>query len=140
MSSVFWEMWNENHGKIDEKVWVNQKTKKIKDKIRVCDLYLIEAENTMPRETKSHKTEINSYQIEAVRFSWSSSSMRFLWALCFLSFRLSTREWYCVCWLCSMLSFKILLWAEKCEHFGTKLACSFFSHLFQGCFNLVWGT
>ena len=68
MSSVFWEMWNENHGKIDEKVWVNQKTKKIKDKIRVCDLYLIEAENTMPRETKSHKTEINSYLIEAMRF------------------------------------------------------------------------
>ena len=23
MSSVFWEMWNENHGEIDEKVWIN---------------------------------------------------------------------------------------------------------------------
>ena len=33
MSSVFWEMWNENHGEIDEKVWVNQKKKKIKDEI-----------------------------------------------------------------------------------------------------------
>ena len=44
------------------------KKKKIKDEIRVCDLYLIEAENTMPRETKSHKTEINSYLIEAMRF------------------------------------------------------------------------
>ena len=80
MSLVFWEMWNENHGKIDEKVWVNQKTKKIKDKIRVCDSNLIEAENTMPRETKSHKTEINSYLIGAVRFPWSSSSMRFPWS------------------------------------------------------------
>ena len=68
MSLVFWEMWNENHGEIDEKVWVNQKTKKIKDEIRVCDSYLIEAKNTMPRETKSHKTEINSYLIGAVRF------------------------------------------------------------------------
>ena len=28
MSSVFWEMWNENHGEIDEKVWENQKNKK----------------------------------------------------------------------------------------------------------------
>ena len=28
MSSIFWEMWNENHGEIDEKVWVNQKNKK----------------------------------------------------------------------------------------------------------------
>ena len=44
MSSVFWEMWNENHGEIDEKVWVNKKNKKIKDEIRVCDLYLIGAE------------------------------------------------------------------------------------------------
>ena len=33
MSLVFWEMWNENHGKIDEKVWVNQKTKKSKIKL-----------------------------------------------------------------------------------------------------------
>ena len=33
MSSVFWEMWNENHGEIDEKVWVNQKTKKSKTKL-----------------------------------------------------------------------------------------------------------
>ena len=44
MSSVFWEMWNENHGEIDERVWVNQKNKKIKDEIRVCDSYLIGAE------------------------------------------------------------------------------------------------
>ena len=45
MNSVFWEMWNENHGEIDEKVWVNQKKKKkIKDEIRVCDLYLIGVE------------------------------------------------------------------------------------------------
>ena len=28
MSSVFWEMWNENHGEIDENEWVNQKKKK----------------------------------------------------------------------------------------------------------------
>ena len=77
MSLVFWEMWNENHGEIDEKVWVNQKTKKIKDEIRVCDSYLIEAKNTMPRETKSHKTKINLYLIRAMRFPWSSSSMRF---------------------------------------------------------------
>ena len=28
MTSVFWEMWNENHREIDEKVWVNQKNKK----------------------------------------------------------------------------------------------------------------
>ena len=27
MSSVFWEMRNENHGEIDENVWVNQKKK-----------------------------------------------------------------------------------------------------------------
>ena len=33
MSSVFWEMWNKNHGEIDEKVWVNQKTKKSKTKL-----------------------------------------------------------------------------------------------------------
>ena len=33
MSLVFWEMWNENHGEIDEKVWVNQKTKKSKTKL-----------------------------------------------------------------------------------------------------------
>ena len=33
MSSVFWEMWNENHGEINEKVWVNQKNKKIKTKL-----------------------------------------------------------------------------------------------------------
>ena len=36
-------MWNENHGEIDEKVWVNQKNKKkkkkIKDEIRVCDFH-----------------------------------------------------------------------------------------------------
>ena len=45
MSSVFWEMWNENHGEIDEKVWVNQKKKKNQRwNFRVCDLYLIEAE------------------------------------------------------------------------------------------------
>ena len=50
-----------------KKVWVNQK-KKIIDEIRVCDLYLIGAENTTPRETKSHKTEINSYLIGAMQF------------------------------------------------------------------------
>ena len=57
MSSVFWEMWNENHGEIDEKVWENQKKQKnkIKDEIRVCDSYLINAEK--PR----------SYLIGAVR-------------------------------------------------------------------------
>ena len=56
------------------------KNKKIKEKIRVCDFHdqfvpdrsnlyaFFVAENTMPRETKSHKTEINSYLIEAMRF------------------------------------------------------------------------
>ena len=37
-------MWNENHGEIDEKLWVNKKNKKIKEEIRVCDSYLIRAE------------------------------------------------------------------------------------------------
>ena len=60
MSSVFWEMWNENHGEIDEKVWVNKKKKK-KSKTKLgfvtsmINSYLIGAENTMPKETKSHK-------------------------------------------------------------------------------------
>ena len=90
-------MWNENHGKINEKVWVNQKKKKIKDEIRVCDLYLIGAENTTAREMKSHKTKINSYLIGAMQFPWSSSSMRFPWALWdfykFYVFSVSSFQW-----------------------------------------------
>ena len=39
MSSGYREMWNENHGEINEKVWVNQKKTKIKDEIRVCDFH-----------------------------------------------------------------------------------------------------
>ena len=54
MSSVFWEMWNENHGEINGKVWVNQKKKKIKDEIRVCDSYLTGAEkHNAKREEES---------------------------------------------------------------------------------------
>ena len=34
-SSVFWEMWNENHGEIDEKVWENQKKQKTKSKMKL---------------------------------------------------------------------------------------------------------
>ena len=58
MGSVFWEMWNENHGEINEKVWVNQKNKKIKDKIRVCDSYLIGAEkNNAKRDEESQNRD-----------------------------------------------------------------------------------
>ena len=58
MSSVFWEMWNENHGEIDEKVWVNQKNKKIKDEIRVCDSYLTGAEkHNAKREEESQNRD-----------------------------------------------------------------------------------
>ena len=57
MSSVFWEMWNENHGEIDEKVWENQKNKKIKDEIRVYDSYLIgvEKHNTKRDEESQNR-------------------------------------------------------------------------------------
>ena len=45
MSLVLWEMWNENLGEIDEKVWVNQKTNKSKMKLgfvtSMINLYLI---------------------------------------------------------------------------------------------------
>ena len=58
MSSVFWEMWNENHGEISEKVWVNQKNKKIKDEIRVCDSYLTGAEkHNAKREEQSQNRD-----------------------------------------------------------------------------------
>ena len=57
-SSIFWEMWNENHGEINEKVWVNQKHKKIKDEIRVCDSYLIGAEkHNAKREEESQNRD-----------------------------------------------------------------------------------
>ena len=105
MSSVFWEMWNKNHGEIDEKVWVNQKNKKMKDEIRVCDLYLIGAKkhNTKRDEESQNQdqlvpnrscviTFLELYEISMIieLYEISMSSMRFL---CFLSFRLSTREW-----------------------------------------------
>ena len=137
-------MWNENHWKINEKSVGKPKKKKIKDEIRVCDLYLIGAENTTPRETKSHKTEINSYLIGAMQFPWSSSSMRFPWALWdfyeFYVFSVSSFQWeseQVLCYLfkfcCGIFSraenFVIFyqgLWDENCKRFGTKLARSFF--------------
>ena len=76
-------MWNENHGEINEKVWVNQKNKKIKTKLGFVIRTWPELRNTTPpRERKSHKTEImpnQSYAIVPNR--WSSSSMRSPWSL-----------------------------------------------------------
>ena len=51
-------MWNENHGEIDEKVWENQKNKKIKDEIRACDLYLTGAtKHNAKREEESQNRD-----------------------------------------------------------------------------------
>ena len=53
-------MWNENHGEINEKVWVNQKKKKKnQDEIRVCDSYLTGAEkhNATKREEESQNRD-----------------------------------------------------------------------------------
>ena len=140
-----------------QKSWGNRwksvgkpKNKKVKDEIRVCDSYLIEVENTTPRETKSHKTKINSYLIRAMRFPWSSSSMRFhdcraLWdfyefyAFSISGFQRESEQVLCYlfkfcCGLFSRIENFVIfyqgLWDEKCKHFGTKLARSFFLFFF----------
>ena len=64
-------MWNENHGEIHEKVWVNQKTKKKKSKTSMINSYLIGvtckiffvAENTTPRETKNKEKDLKRERI-----------------------------------------------------------------------------
>ena len=87
MSSVFWEMWNKNHGEIDEKVWVNQK-KKMKDEIRVCDLYLIGAKkhNTKRDEESQNRDQLIPnqscaimYLIDDRRALWDFLDRRALW-------------------------------------------------------------
>ena len=70
MSPIFWEMWNENHGEIDEKVWVNQKNKKIKDEIGVCYSYLIEAEkhNAKRDEESQNRDQLIPNQSNAITY------------------------------------------------------------------------
>ena len=46
------------------KVLENQKNKKIKDEIRVCDSYLIEAEKHNAKRDEESQTEINLYLID----------------------------------------------------------------------------
>ena len=125
-------MWNENHGEINEKVWVNQKNKKIKTKLGfvICTWPALR-NTTPPRERKSHKTEIvpnrscamvpNRWSSSSMRSPWSSSSMGSPCALWdFSVYGFQRKSELCVCWLrlgyvfkfCWAFSgMKILLWA-----------------------------
>ena len=131
MSLVFWEMWNENHGEIDEKVWVNQKNKKIKDeKLGFVIRTKSELRNTMPIEMKSHKTEIVPNRSCAI--TYLINDRRALWdfhALCeismlsqFQAFSKRVIRALCVCGLRSgLLNFVVGFFK------GWKFCCGLFS-------------
>ena len=152
MSSIFWEMWNENHGEIDEKVWVNQKNKKIKDEIGVCYSYLIEAEkhNAKRDEESQNRDQLIPnqscaimYLIDDRRALWDFLDRQALWDFYTFSVSGFQREsdivfvgyvlGYLFKFCCGLFSraenffiFYQGLWAEKCKRFSTKLACFFF--------------
>ena len=129
-------MWNENHGEINEKVWVNQKNKKIKTKLGFVIRTWPELRNTTPpRERKSHKTEIvpnrscamvpNRWSSSSMRSPWSSSSMgspcalafneRALWDFWVYGFQRKSE--LCVCWLCLGYVFKFCWAFSRDENF-----------------------
>ena len=122
-------MWNENHGEINEKVWVNQKNKKIKTKLGFVICTWPALRNTMPpRERKSHKTEIvpnrscamvpNRWSSSSMRSPWSSSSMRSPCALWdFSVYGFQRKSELCVCWLRLGYVFKFCWAFSRDENF-----------------------